>query len=216
MGRQKSRRNVSDRAQQCEAEADEGHSNNAIKADFSSSAVHFGPPLPPGGQSQGERGQSRVPRTPPAARSAPPQVVERPCNEQVEPPRQPCIYKEKAILTPEDALHQGLIYAGFDPARQNSVNSGRNDGRFKSFYGVSSKTGKIYCVPFRLLPFLYDQSMISLLSTCSSAVAPLFVDIRNGNPSISYKYCFLAMNWLYLVCSCMSCFTLDLKYINKR
>ena len=79
-------------------------------------------------------GQSRrAPRPPPAARGAPPQVVERPCNEQVEPPKQPCIYKKKAILTPEDALHQGLIYAGFDPARQNSVNSGRNDGRFKSF-----------------------------------------------------------------------------------
>ena len=153
---------------------------------------------------------------PPAARGVPPQVVERPRNEQGEPPEQPCIYKEKAILTPKDALYQELIYAGFNPAWQNSVNSGRNNKQFKSFYGGSSKTGKVYSVPFRLLTFLHDQSMISLLLTCSSAVANLFVDIHNGNPIISYKHCFLAMNWLYLVRSCMSCFTLNLKYISKN
>lgn len=40
-------------------------------------------------------------------------------------------------LTEEEWLETGLIYAGFDIFRQNSISRDNNLGRFRSFYGIN-------------------------------------------------------------------------------
>ena len=81
----------------------------------------------------------------------------------------PNIYQEKSIMTAPDVLAMGLQLVGFDAARQGRVIEKTNIERFKAFFGVPPTT-----------------------------VAPLFVDIKGGEASVEYKYCFMSLNWLYL------------------
>lgn len=76
--------------------------------------------------------------------------------------------KEVNILTDVDILYVGLKYAGFDPSKRQKGNLGRNIERFKSFYGVPPTT-----------------------------VKPFFTDLKQDNPNIIFKDCFMTMNWLY-------------------
>ena len=78
-------------------------------------------------------------------------------------------HRHVASLTDVELLHAGLVYAGFDTARQKRVNLHRNIERFKAFYGAPPTT-----------------------------VVPFFTDLKDAYPAIVYKNCLLTMNWVYL------------------
>jgi hypothetical protein len=78
-------------------------------------------------------------------------------------------YPEILSLTTADVLSAGLLYAGFDRARQQRNNENRKIEWFKAFYGVEPTT-----------------------------VVPFFEDLRIDYPDISYKDALMTMNWLYL------------------
>jgi len=73
------------------------------------------------------------------------------------------------IMTPNDVLNAGLLYAGFESSRLQRNNNERKIKWFKSFYGVTPTT-----------------------------VVPYFQDIRDMDPGINYKDCLMTMNWMYL------------------
>ena len=73
------------------------------------------------------------------------------------------------IVTPNDVLVAGLLYAGFEPSRLQRNNNERKVKWFKSFYGVTPTT-----------------------------VVPYFRDIRDMDPGINYKDCLMTMNWMFL------------------
>ena len=81
----------------------------------------------------------------------------------------PIIKSLTDIMTPNDVLVAGLLYAGFEPARLQKNNNERKIKWFKSFYGVAPTT-----------------------------VVPYFQDIKDMYPSINYKDCLMTMNWMYL------------------
>ncbi|KAL7432775.1 hypothetical protein ACHAXH_003898 [Discostella pseudostelligera] len=72
-------------------------------------------------------------------------------------------------VTPVDILRAGLVYAGFDHARQGMNNEARRIKWFKAFYGVAPLT-----------------------------VAAMFEDIRDIEPHSNVKEFLMALNWLFL------------------
>ena len=72
-------------------------------------------------------------------------------------------------VTPVDILRAGLVYAGFDHARQEINNERRRINWFKSFYGVEPLT-----------------------------VAAMFEDIRDFEPHSNVKEFLMVLNWLFL------------------
>ena len=66
-----------------------------------------------------------------------------------------------------DILHDGLLFAGFDPSRLRKNNAARKAVWFKAFYGVEHTTA-----------------------------APYLADLRKDNPGVDFKDCLVAMNWL--------------------
>lgn len=73
------------------------------------------------------------------------------------------------VVTPDDILRAGLIYAGFDLARQAINNQARKINWFKSFYGVAPVT-----------------------------IAVMFEDIRVIEKDANVKEFLMALNWLFL------------------
>ena len=73
------------------------------------------------------------------------------------------------VVTPDDLLRAGLVYAGFDHARQAKNNEDRQIKWFKAFYGVAPIT-----------------------------VAAMFEDIRDINNDANAKEFLMALNWLFL------------------
>ena len=69
--------------------------------------------------------------------------------------------------SPSDILHDGLIFAGFDPNRLRKNNTARKAEWFKAFYGVKHTTA-----------------------------APYLAELREENPEVILKDCLMAMNWL--------------------
>lgn len=72
-------------------------------------------------------------------------------------------------VTPVDILRAGLVYAGFDHARQEMNNEARRIKWFKAFYGVAPLT-----------------------------VAAMFEDIQDLEPHSNVKEFLMALNWLFL------------------
>ena len=73
------------------------------------------------------------------------------------------------VVTPDDILQAGLVYVGFDHARQAINNEGRKINWFKAFYGVAPLT-----------------------------VAAMFNDIRDINNHANVKEFLMALNWLFI------------------
>lgn len=73
------------------------------------------------------------------------------------------------VVTPDDILRAGLIYAGFDHDRQEINNEARRIKWFKAFYGVAPLT-----------------------------VAAMFEDFRDIEPHANVKEFLMALNWLFL------------------
>lgn len=73
------------------------------------------------------------------------------------------------VPTPTDILKAGLFYVGFDQNRQARNNLVRKNEWFKAFYGVEPTT-----------------------------IAPLFLEMKTVDASITCKKCLLTMNWLFL------------------
>ena len=69
--------------------------------------------------------------------------------------------------SPSDILHDGLIFAGFDPNRLRKNNTARKAEWFKALYGVKYTTA-----------------------------APYLAELREENPEVILKDCLMAMNWL--------------------
>ncbi|KAL7528013.1 hypothetical protein ACHAXR_002230 [Thalassiosira sp. AJA248-18] len=73
-----------------------------------------------------------------------------------------------SILTDVDVLSAGLSYSGFDVKRQKIVCLDQNRKRFKSFFGAPPTT-----------------------------LVPMMQDLKSNTPTIIYKHCLMALNWLY-------------------
>jgi hypothetical protein len=74
------------------------------------------------------------------------------------------------VVTPSDILQAGLMYAGFDQARQAKNNEARKIKWFKAFYGIEPTT-----------------------------VFAIFEDIRNDSrKQVTAKKLLIALNWLFL------------------
>ena len=78
------------------------------------------------------------------------------------------IWGDISAITAADILYVGLVYAGFEKARQ-TVAFSENLQRFIDFYGVPPTTAE-----------------------------PLFRDLRDRYPDIRYKVLLMTMNWFRL------------------
>lgn len=78
------------------------------------------------------------------------------------------IWGDISSITVADILYVGLVYAGFEKARQNVAIS-ENTQRFIDFYGVPPTTAE-----------------------------PFFRDLRDKYPDIRYKIVLMTMNWFRL------------------
>jgi len=79
--------------------------------------------------------------------------------------RQDVLWGDITILTTADLLYVGLVYVNFDKERQASVNLKENVERFREHYGVPPE-----------------------------AVVPLFNDLKDKHPTMSYKYALMTMH----------------------
>jgi len=79
--------------------------------------------------------------------------------------RQDVLWGDITILTTADLLYVGLVYVNFDKERQASVNLKENVERFREHYGVPPE-----------------------------AVVPLFNDLKDKYPTMSYKYALMTMH----------------------
>lgn len=77
--------------------------------------------------------------------------------------------KSYKITNEQDMLSAGLLYAGFDSKRQESVNLGTNIERFKAFYQLPPKTLLAY-----------------------------FTDVRSKFPNVSHRDLLMTFNWFTL------------------
>ena len=74
------------------------------------------------------------------------------------------------VVTPNDVFQAGLMYAGFDQARQAKNNEERKIKWFKAFYGIKPTT-----------------------------IAAIFEDIRyDASKRVTAKGLLMALNWLFL------------------
>lgn len=74
------------------------------------------------------------------------------------------------VVTPDDIFQAGLMYAGFDQARQAKNNEKRKMKWFKAFYGIEPTT-----------------------------ISAIFEDIRNDSrKQVTAKKLLMALNWLFL------------------
>ena len=78
-------------------------------------------------------------------------------------------FKSYKITNEQDMLIAGLLYAGFDSKRQESVNLGTNIERFKAFYQLPPKTLLAY-----------------------------FTDVRKKCPNVSHRDLLMTFNWFTL------------------